>query len=302
MTSNKPAAEVSINHDLIETLINEFVPDLSGLDVTYHDAGWDNEIHRVGSEHAVRLPRREAAAKLIDHEQQWLPGLAETLPLPIPAPTHNGKPAFGFPWSWSVVPWLPGIPLAHAPALDTEVMMQQLADFLNALHVPAPGNAPRNPFRGVALEDRAESVIEYINTCADEFDKLGITQQQVKDTWIDLIDSPAFGAEPVWLHGDLHPLNVLVRGGKLSAVIDFGDICVGDPATDIAIAWMIFANEADRSAFRKMLTVDGHSVDVHTWKRARAWALVLSLAYLAHSADAPTLRRIGASTLINVLG
>ncbi len=301
MTSKKPAAEISINHDLIETLINEFVPDLSGLPVEYHQAGWDNEIHRVGTDHAVRLPRREAAAKLIDHEHAWLPDLADSLPLPIPAPTHMGKPAFGFPWPWSVVPWLKGIPLAHAPALDADTIMRQLADFLNALHVPAPSDAPANPHRGVALVDKAESVISNIEVCAGEFEKLGITSQQVKDLWIDLIDAPSFGADPMWLHGDLHPLNILVRNGELSAIIDFGDICAGDPATDLAVAWMIFDQEDDRLAFRKILTVDGHSVDVHTWKRARAWALALSLAYLANSADDPTLRRIGATTLLNTL-
>lgn len=302
MTGKKPAAEVSINHDLIETLINEFYPELTGQPVEYHQAGWDNEIHRVGEHHAVRLPRREAAAKLVEHEHEWLPKLAGLLPLPIPTPTYAGKPAFGFPWPWSVVPWLPGIPLAHAPAFDAGTLMTQLASFLNALHVPAPASAPRNPFRGVPLVDKAEAVIEYIEVCADEFEKLDISTQQVKDLWIDLIDAPVFGAEPMWLHGDLHPLNILTRNGELSAVIDFGDVCSGDPATDIAVAWMVFDNEPDRLAFRKLLTVDGHSVDVHTWRRAQAWALALALAYLAHSADEPTLRRIGATTLRNLLG
>lgn len=301
MTAKKPAAEVSINHDLVETLIHEFVPELKGERIDYHGAGWDNEIHRVGSDHAVRLPRREAAAELVNNEQTWLPQLAETLPLPIPNPTYAGKPAFGFPWAWSVVPWLKGVPLAHAPLIEPSSLMTQLAEFLNALHVPAPEGAPSNAVRGVPLVDRAESVIENIDICIDEFDKLQLSTQMVKDTWIDLIDAPVFGAEPVWLHGDLHPLNILVRSGKLSAVIDFGDICAGDPATDIAIAWMVFDDEADRLAFRKLLTVDGHSVDVHTWRRAHAWALSLALAYLANSADDPTLRRIGSRTLRNVL-
>lgn len=302
MIAKKPAAEVSINHDLVETLINEFVPELKGQRVEYQQAGWDNEIHRVGNDHAVRLPRREAAAHLVQHEQDWLPELAEVLPLPIPTPTYAGKAAFGFPWPWSVVPWLPGVPLAHAPSINPEALMTQLAEFLNALHVPAPEKAPKNPYRGVPLVDKAESVIENIEICFDEFEKLGTTSQRVKDTWIDLIDAPAFGTEPVWLHGDLHPLNMLVRSGKLSAVIDFGDICAGDPATDIAVAWMVFDDEPDRAAFRKLLTVDGHAVDVHTWRRAQAWALALALAYLANSADEPTLRRIGSRTLRNVVG
>lgn len=301
MTRNKPSAEHAINTDLVETLLNEFLDELRNEPVEFLGAGWDNELYRVGTEHVARLPRREAAAQLIKHEHEWLAELAETLPLPVPVPIHTGKPAFGFPWPWSLVPWLPGIPLAHAPAMSNDALMTELADFLNALHVTAPPAAPTNPSRGTQLAERAESVIENIVRCESEFEMLAITTEQVKDLWIDLVDAPEFGGEPIWLHGDFHPLNILVRNGQLSAVLDFGDLCAGDPATDLAIAWTLFEKESDRLAFRKLLTIDGRSVDVHTWKRARGCALALGLTYLANSADDPTLRRIGAATLENAL-
>jgi aminoglycoside phosphotransferase (APT) family kinase protein len=277
------------------------VKDLKDETIEFHDAGWDNEIHRVGSAHAVRLPRREAAATLIENEQRWLPELAPILPLPIPAPTHSGKPAFGFPWHWSVVPWLPGVPLAHAPAIATNILIDQLSGFLNALHVPAPEEAPHNPFRGVPLAERADVVEERIEQITPIVSSQGIDIDHVRALWHELLGTPVWGGESHWLHGDLHPLNLLVRGGRLSAVIDFGDITAGDPATDLSVAWMLFAVEDDRNAFRKLLTIDGRSVDIHTWNRSRAWALSHAVGCIANSADDPTIRRIGSTTLANVL-
>jgi aminoglycoside phosphotransferase (APT) family kinase protein len=295
VTSNKPAAEVTISHDLIHTMLKEFVPELADLPLTLHGEGWDNEIHRLGDHHAVRLPRREAAALLIENEQRWLPDLGPTLPLAIPVPTHAGKPAFGFPWHWSIVPWLPGIPFAHVPRPATGRLIEDLSQFLNALHVPAPDDAPHNPVRGVALTERADSVHERIDAIPD------VDGSHLHELWDELVDTPEWGGEPMWLHGDLHPLNILVRGGHISAVIDFGDITAGDPATDLSVAWMVFDDDA-RTTFRKQLAIDGRSIDVHTWNRARAWALSHATACLANSADDPTMRRIGEDTLLSVLG
>lgn len=301
MTSNKPAAEVVINHDLIEMLLSEFVPELVGQPIVFHASGWDNEIYRIGDRHAIRLPRRELAAPLVVHEQVWLPELAETLPLPIPAPVHAGKPAFGFPFHWSIVPWIPGVTMLHAPPLDRAALMQQLADFMNPLHVAAPKDAPTNPYRGVPLTARADSVIERISTCEPIFASLNIAGEDVRATWDSLVDAPEFGGEPVWVHGDLHLANMLVRGGRLSGIVDFGDMCSGDPAVDLSIAWMLFNEEPDRLAFRKMLTIDGRSIDVHTWKRARGNALAHALAVLGNSDDDPSMRRMSVTTLRNVL-
>jgi len=295
VTSNKPAAEVTISHDLIHTMLKEFVPELADLPLTLHGEGWDNEIHRLGDHHAVRLPRREAAALLIENEQRWLPDLGPTLPLAIPVPTHAGKPAFGFPWHWSIVPWLPGIPFAHVPRPATGRLIEDLSQFLNALHVPAPDDAPHNPIRGVALTERADSVHERIDAIPD------VDGSRLHELWDELVDTPEWGGEPMWLHGDMHPLNILVRGGHISAVIDFGDITAGDPATDLSVAWMVFDDDA-RAKFRKQLAIDGRSVDVHTWNRARAWALSHATACLANSVDDPTMRRIGQDTLVSVLG
>ena len=301
MTAPKPPAEVAINVDLIEMMISDFAPELVGEPVQFHASGWDNEIYRIGDSHAIRLPRREVAAPLITNEQTWLPELAELLPVPVPAPTFDGKPAFGYPFPWSIVPWMPGVTLLHAPPLPTGKLMHELADVMNPLHVAAPKNAPKNPYRGVPLTARAEGVVERIETCAPVFASLDIDPAAVRDTWDSLVDAPDFGGEPIWVHGDLHLANILVRAGRISALIDFGDLCAGDPAVDLSIAWMLFDQETDRLAFRKLLTIEGRSIDVHTWKRARGNALAHALAVLDRSNDDPSMRRMAATTLRNTL-
>lgn len=287
MPKETPPADIAISHDLIHALLQEFKPELADEPLEFVASGWDNEIHRIGNDHAIRLPRREAAATLITHEQRWLPDLAEQLPLPVPVPVHSGEPAFGFHWHWNVVPWLPGVPLAHSPALDTDQLLEDVSEFLNALHTPAPDDAPTNPSRGVPLAERSDAFSEHVDLL-DPADA-----SRASELWEELVDTPPWGGDPIWLHGDLHGLNLLVRGGRISAVIDFGDLCAGDPACDLAVAWMLFDNQTDRDRFRKASTIDDKTIGVHTWRRARAWALAISTAMLAHSASDATLLRIG---------
>ena len=179
---------------------------------------------------------------------------------------------------------------------DPYTAKQYVLVILNALHVPAPEDAPHNPVRGVPLPARADSFEANVELLADA----DHDHDAIRALWAELVDTPEWGGAPTWIHGDLHPLNMLVRAGRLHAVIDFGDLAAGDPATDLAVAWMVFDDE-QRTEFRKRLSIDGKSVGIHTWNRARAWALHLAVAYLANSADEPTLRRIGKATLHQVM-
>ena len=249
--------------------------------------GWDNTIARVGDEWMVRLPRRAAAAPLIESEQRWLPLLAPSLPLAVPVPWFAGQPGDLFPWVWSVCRWLPGKSAAAAPPLDLAEAALTLAAFITALHVPAPLEAPLNEFRGVALQRRAAAVEQRVAT-------LEVDAPTVLNVWAQLCATPAWDGPPLWLHGDLHPSNMLTLDGRLSAVIDFGDITSGDPATDLAVAWMMFP-PAERELFRCAADIDNH-----TWRRAAGWALNLSLAYLT-SDDTTSMPAIGRATLAQVL-
>lgn len=282
-----PAAEIDIDERLVTALLADQVPELAVLSVSIAGNGWDNTIARVGDDWMVRLPRRVAAASLIESEQRWLPLLAPSLPLAVPVPWFVGRPSQLFPWAWSVCRWLPGQTSAAAPPLDLADAALTLAAFVTSLHVPASPEAPLNEFRGVALRQRAAAVEQRVAA-------LEVETPRVLTVWADLSATPAWDGPPLWLHGDLHPSNMLTLDGRLSAVIDFGDICSGDPATDLAVAWMLFP-PAERELFRSAARIDEH-----TWRRAAGWALNLSLAYLT-SDDTTSMPAIGRETLEAVL-
>lgn len=286
-----PAAEVDVTATLVHSLLVEQCPDLASLELELVANGWDNAIFRLGDEFTVRLPRRASSAALVEHEQRWLPALADRLPLPIPAPVRDGRPGLGFPWSWSVCPWLRGSIAELTPPDDAFVGAGDLGAFVRALRVDAPSDAPANPFRGVPLERRDTVTRERAERVADLVDR-----DAVLACWDELLATPTWAGPPQWLHGDLHPANVLVDQGRISAVIDFGDITAGDPATDLSVGWMLFRADA-RSTFRAA----AGPIDDDTWARARGWALTLGLAYVANSADNPMFSRLGQRVVAQAL-
>jgi aminoglycoside phosphotransferase (APT) family kinase protein len=292
-----PAAEVSVSPELVRRLLEAQQPDLAHLPVQLMAHGWDNLMYRLGDELAVRLPRRAVAARLIAHEQRWLPVVAPRLPLPVPAPVRAGRAALGYPWPWSIVPFLPGQLAAREPPADPAAAAASLGRFLAALHVPAPPDAPANPVRGVPLAERTAAVTGNLGIVGGLVDR-GTAMR----AWRAALATPAWDGPPVWLHGDLHPANILVHRGRVSGVIDFGDITAGDPATDLSVAWMLLPADC-RGAFRASYhAACGHADGDDIWARARGWALALSLACLASSADNPLMAAVGRHGIGAVLG
>lgn len=291
-----PAAEVEVTPALVRRLLTTQHPDLAHLPVTLMANGWDNVIFRLGTDLIARLPRRELGASLIAHEQKWLPVLAPALPLPVPAPVRISKPAGDYPWPWSVVPFLPGHVAAEHPPADPAVAAASLGRFLAALHVPAPQDAPANAFRGIPLAGRDAVTRAGLVSLGDLID-----QQAAEFAWRSALAIPTWDGDPVWLHGDLHPANILVHQGEISGVIDFGDLTSGDPATDLAVAWMMFG-AAQRDMFRDAYAAAArHSVGADLWARAMGWALALGVVMLAHSADNPLIAGVGRRTVRAVL-
>ena len=284
-----PAAEVAIDEPLVRRLLLAQRLDLAALPLTVVANGWDNTVVRIGGELMARLPRRAAAAHLIANEQRWLPVLAPRLPLAVPVPEFVGEPSDEFPWSWTIGRWLPGESAAEAPPVDPAATAEVLGAFVRDLHVVAPDDAPTNEFRGVALAARADAVEQRVAALADRIDA-----PRTLATWHALLATPVWDGPPLWLHGDLHPSNMLTLDGRLSAVIDFGDITAGDPGTDLAVAWMMF-DATNRRRFRAVAGIDDH-----TWHRAAGWALSLSLAYLTGD-DSTSMPAIGRATLAAVL-
>jgi aminoglycoside phosphotransferase (APT) family kinase protein len=291
MIGTKPPADVTIDAPLVRALLEEQHADLAHLVLNDMGEGWDNRLFRLGEELIVRLPRRAVSAALVEHEQRWLPRLSPSLPLPIPVPVRVGRPGCGFPWSWSLVPWFPGQPALGTPLRDPATVAVALGRFLGALHQPAPADAPHNPWRGVPLAARANSLLEHVRQLDGLVDRVAVLA-----LWERVVSARPWAGLPSWIHGDLHPGNLLLDEGRLTAVLDFGDLAAGDPATDLAVAWM-WLPPSTWPAFRASARGESDALDDDTWMRARGWALALGLAYLARSRDDELMGALGLATV-----
>ncbi|MCW5316798.1 phosphotransferase [Nostoc sp. KVJ3] len=265
-----PVSEIDLDTSLVYSLLSDQHPDLTHLPIHLVDAGWDNVMFRLGDQLSVRLPRRKAAAILIENEQTWLPVLAPQLTIPVPTPYRIGKPAQSYPWRWSVLPWLTGIPADQEEPHANQVKL--FASFLRSLHVLAPFNAPLNAVRGVPLNQRAASVEERMQRLET---KTNLITQKLRDTWNMALNTP-IDVEAKWLHGDLHPRNILVENGAITGIIDWGDITSGDIATDLASIWMLFS---DRNA-RQEAIAEYQNVSEATLQRALGWAILFGVMLL----------------------
>lgn len=271
----------------MQTLLRLQHPDLAHLELRTVGAGWDNAMFRLGPALAVRVPRRASAAALLVNEQRWLPALAPHLPIPVPQPVRLGVPSTTFPWHWSVLPWIEGDPVDQSPLTAAEA--PRLAEFLRALHRPAPDDAPSSKVRGVPLEQRAAVVGERLSRLRGV---VPLLDDAVLSIWQEALAAPAAGNR-VWVHGDLHAQNVLVRNGAIAGIIDWGDMTAGDPATDLAGVWMLLE---DAPARKEAMTCYAASADEIA--RAKGWAVLLASLLLEHGLiDNPSHVTMALSTL-----
>jgi aminoglycoside phosphotransferase (APT) family kinase protein len=265
-----PPAEHDIDAALVTALVADQHPDLEGQ-VSFFAEGWDTSLWRLGDELLVRLPRRAVAVPGTEAEQRWLPVLAPALPLSVPVPLRVGVAGRGYPWTWSVVPHLRGTPMLEGARLDAEPAADTLGRFLHALHTPSPPDAPRSAIRGVPLAERTATFDELVVEHADD-PSIDVARR----TWSEALDAPPHHAAPTWVHGDLHPGNVLVDNGALVAVLDFNDLSGGDPATDLAACWLFFEPE------QALAAIDAYGgVDPALDARARGWVVLFALLYLS---------------------
>ena len=259
--------DVTIDEALVRALLQEQHPDLADLELREVPGGWDNQMWRLGEDLAVRMPRTPRAPDLLRLEQQWLPTLAADLPLSLPVPVRVGEPSERFPRNWIIAKWVAGEPADRTPISRPEAA-DALAEFLRALHREAPADAPANPTRGVPLDGFRDDLDSWFAT--SEFG------EAARRVWERALAAPAWDGAPVWLHGDLHPANVVVSNGTLTGVIDFGELCAGDPATDLSAAWILLpAGTASRF-------FDAYGpVDDATIQRSRGWAVYRAVGLLA---------------------
>ncbi len=288
-----PPADWVIDAALVHSLLAEQHPDLAAMPLRHVASGFDNETFSLGDALAVRLPRRAVSAPLALHEQTWLPLVAPGLPVAVPLPLRVGQASARYPCNWSVLPWFEGEPADVALAADSGALATALAAFLAALHRPAPEHAPINPYRGVALVQRQAVAEERLAQLAST----GAVTPRVRRTWNTALALAPEGP-PVWIHGDLHPLNLLLHQGRLSAVIDWGDMARGDAACDLAALWMLFDNASTRAQAMRDYAAACAGVTANTWIRARGWAVLFGV-FLAGLGDPASSRlaAIGLHTL-----
>lgn len=274
------ADEIATDAALVRRLLEGQFPHWAELPITLVDSyGTDHDIYRLGDHLAARLPRIGWATKQAAKEREWLPQLAPHLPLAVPVQLAMGHPAEGYPFDWSVYEWLPGDTanslIDHDGDLDRAA--HDLADFITALRAVATSGAHPRPrhARGGPLSDHDDDVRRSIAELGDRIDAAAALE-----SWARSLAAPPSAGEETWVHGDLLPGNLLVVDGRLSAVIDFGGLNVGDPACDLQPAWNVFTGSS-RARFRAALDVDDAS-----WQRGRGWALaqaVIALPYYWHT-------------------
>lgn len=262
--------ELEITADLVRDLLREQHPDLAGLAIREVAGGWGNQMWRLGDELSVRMQRMDPTPDLQLKERRWLPVLAPRLPLPVPTPVRSGEPSERFPKHWTVMTWVPGEPLDHGSISRGDHAADTLASFLRALHVEAPADAPTATDRGAHPRD-CTGGFEYFLQAVDP-DVIADIAAGVRDVWDDAVAAGAWEGPPVWVHGDLHPANVVVSDGTLSGIVDFGDMFAGDPAWDLAAAWVLLPAGAAARFF------DGYArADEAAIRRARGLAAMKSL-------------------------
>jgi aminoglycoside phosphotransferase (APT) family kinase protein len=290
------ADEVEIDAALVRRLLAAQIPRWAHLPVERAtSSGTDHAIYRLGDTLAVRLPRRPSAASQIEKEQEWLPRLAPLLPLAIPEPVALGARGEGYPFPWAIYRWLPGESATLDEVSGSVEAARALARFVRALQrLDAAGGPPpgeHNSFRGAPLAVRDARTRAAIASAAHLVDVPAVTE-----AWERALSAPAWDGEPVWLHGDLLPSNLLIEGGHLSGVIDFGMLGAGDPAHDVSAAWTTFGTQG-RRAF-----LDELGVDRATQARARGWALSWALIALPYYVDTnPVLAGIARHAIAEVL-
>jgi aminoglycoside phosphotransferase (APT) family kinase protein len=279
--------ELEIDEALVRRLLSEQFPEWVDLPLRRIEPGGTvNAIFRLGDELSVRLARLEGATEPGSKEFDWLPRLAPLLPVEIPVPVAQGHPSSDYPWFWQIHRWVEGESVS-VEEIDAIQAARDLAALVGALQGVSPVDAPAG--RGIPLAKRDKETRHWLA----RFDG----DPAVTAEWERALAAPPWEGPPVWHHGDLDVRNWLVQDGRISGVIDWGSMGVGDPACDVMVAWKLHSPVA-RDEFRDVLPTDDA-----TWERGRGWVLSQAVAILAYYTreNNPTLYREAESWLDLVL-
>jgi aminoglycoside phosphotransferase (APT) family kinase protein len=299
--------EIPIDAGLVRALVDRAMPHYADLPVRrLGSSGSTNALFRLGENLLVRLPRQPGGSAAIAKEAKWLPVLGPSLPAGVPEVVAVFEPDCDYPEHWSVVRWIDG---EHPEVVTPKSLVDprradlavDLAKVVNALGLAeVPGEAASDPalqwYRGEPLATMDAVTRQNIGRCR-ALNDFGYDLDAAERLWDEAMRLPGAKDRPAprWYHGDLTAENLLVRDGRLAAVLDFGGLSVGDPAVDLAVAWEVLDPPA-REIFRRKLGVDDA-----TWLRGRAWALSLTFMIWYYWATMPQRRTRSIAVGRNVL-
>jgi len=279
MSTPQTSDKIEINLSLVTDLIAQQFPQWAHLPIRpIEKSGWDNKMFRLGQTMTIRLPSAHYYAAQVPKEQRWLPLLAPHLSFSISRPLAFGVPSSNYPWRWSVYQWIEG---ENADILHDDKCLRQfavdIAQFLKQLHridvSGGPSAGEHNFYRGGSpsvYDSEARAAIVQLRDLIDVAAVTVVWERAISSTW---------NKAPVWVHGDFSVGNILVKDNRLTAVIDFGCMAVGDPACDLVIAWTFLTDES-RKIFKEHMQLDSG-----TWARACGWALWKALITIASLED-----------------
>ena len=263
-------AGIEVSEDLVRDLLPEQHPDLADLPIREVAGGWGNQMWRLGDDLVVRMQRMDNSPDLQLKERRWLPVLAPRLPLPIPTPVRRGMPSERFPKLWTVMTWVEGTPLDHATIARSDHAADMLAAFLKALHVQAPPDAPGATDFGTHPKDSRGGFEHFLGAVRPR--SLRLAEDDIRAVWDDAVATPEWPGPRVWVHGDLHPANVVIADGTLAGIVDFGALFAGDPAWDLGAAWLLLPEGSAPRFFDSYAQADEATV-----RRARGLAAMKCL-------------------------
>ncbi|MGL5766709.1 MAG: aminoglycoside phosphotransferase family protein [Sarcina sp.] len=257
---------MNIDTNLVKTLIKEQYPNFSDLKIVeVENSGNDNRTFHLGDSMLVRLPSGKEYASQIEKEMYWLPKLSHYISLDIPLPLFKGNPTKEYPFNWGIYKWIEGETLTYKDILNLDLLAIDLAKFLKELQsidaTLGPKAGKHNFYRGGSLNIYDNETRIALKNLKNIFDT-----NSLENIWKKCLKSK-YTNKPVWIHGDIAVGNLLIKDGRLSAVIDFGILGTGDPACDYVIAWTFFSNKS-REIFKSHL-----NCDEETFERAKGWAL-----------------------------
>jgi aminoglycoside phosphotransferase (APT) family kinase protein len=265
--------EVLVDDGTVRALLRDQFPNWAERPLLgIADSGTDNAIYRLGDDLGIRLPRIQWAKAQIEKECQWLPRLAADLPTPVPVPLAEGHPGHGYPFPWLVYPWLEGTSLDRAAVDNWDVVAEGVAEFVLALEQVSPVGGPPPTRRGTAMAPYDEAVQWGIRQLDGVID-----MDRARHVWQSALEAGDWTGDPVWVHGDLLPGNILIGDDRLSGIIDWSGAGVGDPACEAMLAWSLPPDA--RRLYRRTLKLDDA-----TWARARGWVVEQTVFYIPYYA------------------